>query len=210
MKVHDVESEFLRKQAWALAGPKRTDCPGHSATRPRYHRVFQAVRKDPAREYGKDQAAQLAERLPEFKHIVFVAAAQHGDGRQDGSALLSRLPFEQVEHHVRHLGIEPPHEAEDPATRIILCIRLTSPTLSIRSGQRSDAAIDCRWIDRCLGIPSSTGRRLYLRIPCPDKRIDYVWARQEPLSSLKVIDVVKEAPNADGARLSDPLALSSR
>jgi endonuclease/exonuclease/phosphatase (EEP) superfamily protein YafD len=41
----------------------------------------------------------------------------------------------------------------------------------------------------------------------PDKRIDYVWARQELLSSLREIDVVKEKPNADGARLSDHLGL---
>lgn len=93
--------------------------------------AFQAVRKDLASEDGKDQAAQLADRLPEFKHAVFVAATQHGDGRRDGSALLSRFPFEQIEHHALHLGIEPPHEAEDTARRIILCARLTSPPIAI-------------------------------------------------------------------------------
>jgi len=93
--------------------------------------AFQAVRKEPENENGKDQAAQMADRLPEFKHVVFVAAAQHGDGRQDGSAFLSRFPFEQVHHRALSLGIEPPHGAEDPATRIILFARLTSPTLSI-------------------------------------------------------------------------------
>lgn len=41
----------------------------------------------------------------------------------------------------------------------------------------------------------------------PDKRIDYVWARQELLSSLKAMDVVKEPQNADGARLSDHVGL---
>jgi endonuclease/exonuclease/phosphatase family metal-dependent hydrolase len=93
--------------------------------------AFQAVQKDPASEDGKDQAAQVAERLPEFKHVVFVAAARHGDGKQDGSAFLSRFPFEQVQHRALSLGIDPPQEAEDPARRIILLARLTSPPLSI-------------------------------------------------------------------------------
>ena len=93
--------------------------------------AFQAVQKDPEREGGEDQAVQLADRLPEFKHVAFVAAAQHGDGRQDGSAFLSRIPFERIEHHVLRLGIEPPDEAEDSARRIILFARLASPALSL-------------------------------------------------------------------------------
>jgi endonuclease/exonuclease/phosphatase (EEP) superfamily protein YafD len=41
----------------------------------------------------------------------------------------------------------------------------------------------------------------------PDKRIDYVWARRDLVSSLRAIDLVQEKPNADGARLSDHLGL---
>ena len=93
--------------------------------------AFQAVQKDPEREDGKDQAAQLADRLPEFKHVAFVAAAQHGEGRQDGSAFLSRIPFERIEHRVLRLGIEPSHQVEDPARRIIMFARLASPALSL-------------------------------------------------------------------------------
>lgn len=207
--------------------------------------AFQAVRKDPASEDGKDQAAQLADRLPEFKHVVFAAAARHGDGRQDGSAFLSRVPFEQVQHHALSLGIEPPHEAEDPATRVILFARLTCPPLSIFNSHYSwvspqaasnlqEALNYMRQVDGpalLVGdlntVPNSDlMRRLtaegwtdvwaYLRPQdagytfesnAPDKRIDYVWARRELLPSLRAINVVKEEPNAAGARLSDHLGL---
>jgi endonuclease/exonuclease/phosphatase (EEP) superfamily protein YafD len=53
--------------------------------------------------------------------------------------------------------------------------------------------------------PQDTGYTFESNVP--DKRIDYVWARQELLSSLRAIDVVREQPNADGARLSDHLGL---
>jgi endonuclease/exonuclease/phosphatase family metal-dependent hydrolase len=207
--------------------------------------AFQAVRKDPANEGGKDQAAQLADRLPEFKYAVFIAAAQHADGRQDGSALLSRCPLEKVEHHVLSMGIEPPHEAEDPARRIILCARLTSPPIAIFNSHYSwvstqaasnlQEALDYMrqiggaallvgdlntvpesdlmrrlaangWTDVWAYLrPQDTGYTFESNVP--DKRIDYVWARQELLSSLRAIDVVREQPNADGARLSDHLGL---
>ena len=207
--------------------------------------AFQAVRQDPASEDGKDQAAQLADRLPEFKHVVFIAAAQHANGRQDGSALLSRFPLEKVEHHVLSMGIEPPHEAEDPARRIILCARLTSPPIAIFNSHYSWVSIQAASnLQEALAYMRQIGgaallvgdlntvsesdlmRRLaadgwtdvwaYLRPQdagytfesnAPDKRIDYVWARQELLSSLREIDVVKEQPNTDGARLSDHLGL---
>lgn len=207
--------------------------------------ALQAVRKDPASENGKDQAAQLADRLPEFKHVVFVAAAQHGDGRQDGSAFLSRVPFEQTQHHALSLGTESPNKAEDPATRIILFAHLSSPTLSIFNSHYSwvypqaasnlqEALNYMRQIDGPALIvgdlntvpDSDLMRRLaaegwidvwtYLRPQeagytfesnAPDKRIDYVWARRELLPSLGAIDVVKEEPNTDGARLSDHLGL---
>lgn len=103
--------------------------------------AFQAVQKDPACEDGKDQAVQVADRLPEFKHVAFVAAAQHGEGRQDGSAFLSRIPFERIGHRVLRLGIEPPHHVEDSARRIIVFARLVSPALSLFNGHFS-------WISR--------------------------------------------------------------
>ena len=92
--------------------------------------AFQAVRKDPAREGGKCQATQLAERLSEFKHVAFVAATRHADGAEDGSAFLSKVPF-AVDHYLLSVGIVPPQEAEDGARRIILHARIESPPLSI-------------------------------------------------------------------------------
>jgi len=207
--------------------------------------AFQAVQKDPEREDGKDQAAQLADRVPEFKHVAFVASAQHGNGRQDGSAFLSRVPFAQIEHHVLRVGVEPSHEAEDSARRLILFVRLTSPALSLFNSHYSwvyrQAASNLQealnymrqvggpallvgdlntvpgsdlmqrlsaegWTDVWAYLrPQDTGYTFESH--APDKRIDYVWARQDLLPSLRAIDLVKEQPNADGARLSDHLGL---
>jgi endonuclease/exonuclease/phosphatase family metal-dependent hydrolase len=93
--------------------------------------AFQAVRKDPASEGGKDQATQLAERLSEFKHVAFVAATRRADGAEDGSAFLSKVPFATVDHHLLSVGIAPPEKAEDRARRIILHARIDAPPLSI-------------------------------------------------------------------------------
>ena len=93
--------------------------------------AFQAVRKDPASEGGKDQATQLAERLSEFKHVAFVAATRHADGTEDGSAFLSKMPFVKVDHYRLSAGITPPEKAEDRARRIILHAQIEAPALSI-------------------------------------------------------------------------------
>lgn len=93
--------------------------------------AFQAVRKDPARDGGADQATQLAKRLSDFTHVAFVAATRRADGTEDGSAFLSKVPFAKVEHYLLSAGIVPPEEAEDRAQRIILHARIDSPDLSI-------------------------------------------------------------------------------
>jgi endonuclease/exonuclease/phosphatase family metal-dependent hydrolase len=93
--------------------------------------AFQAVRKDPASEGGKDQATQLAERLSEFKHVTFVAATRRADGAEDGSAFLSKVPFAKVDHYLLSVGIVPPEKAEDHARRIILHAGIDAPALSI-------------------------------------------------------------------------------
>lgn len=207
--------------------------------------AFQAVQRNPGREDGKDQAVQLADRLPEFKHLAFVAAARHGDGTEDGSAFLSRIPFEQIDHRLLKLGVEPTDDIEDPATRIVVFARLASPTLSLFNshyswGYRQAAANVHEALTYMRQIPGPalilgdlntvpdsdlmqqftadgwTDVWAYLRphdagytfeSHAPDKRIDYVWARGDLLPSLSAIDLVKEQPNADGARLSDHLGL---
>jgi endonuclease/exonuclease/phosphatase family metal-dependent hydrolase len=59
--------------------------------------ALQAVAKDPGVEEGLDQATQLSRLLPEYRHVFFQAAATHPDGREEGSAILSRLPFAACE-----------------------------------------------------------------------------------------------------------------
>ncbi len=93
--------------------------------------AFQAVRKDPASEDNTDQATQLAERLPAFKHRAFVAATRHKDGAEDGSAVLSKLPFAKVDHYLLSVGTDPPEKAEDRARRIILHARIDAPAFSV-------------------------------------------------------------------------------
>lgn len=206
--------------------------------------AFQAVRKDVPSEHGRDQATQVADRLPEFKHVLFVAAADHEDGKQDGSAFLSRVAFEHVEHTVLDLGAKP-DEAEDQAPRVVVCARMTSPALSIFNSHYSwsyrqavsnvtEALSYMRQVpgaavlvgDLNTSPDSDLMRRLategwtdvwaHLRphdagytfeSNAPDKRIDYVWTTGDLVSSLKAIDLVKEWPNAHGARLSDHLGL---
>lgn len=121
--------------------------------------AFQAVQKDPACEDGRDQAVQLSDRLPEFKHVVFVAAAQHGE-RQDGSAFLSRIPFERIDHRVLRLGIEPPHQVEDPARRIIVFARLAAPALSLFNSHFS-------WVSRQAASNLQEGLTYMRRISGP-------------------------------------------
>jgi exonuclease III len=105
--------------------------------------AFQAVRADRASEEGKDQAAQLAERLPEYKHVVFRAAVRRADGSQDGSALLSRLPFEHVDRHGLSLGAEP-HEAECTGQTNRLCVGQRPHTLTQRC-RFGEGTAEHRW-----------------------------------------------------------------
>lgn len=86
--------------------------------------ALQAVRKDPNVENGVDQASQLADALPEYKHVVFVPAAEHGTGRQDGSAWLSCLPLERLEHQCLPLGPQSGKGLQDPAQRLVLYARI--------------------------------------------------------------------------------------
>lgn len=207
--------------------------------------AFQAVRKNPASQDGTDQATQLAERLPEFKYVVFVAATRHPDGAEDGSAFLSKVPFVKIDHILLSEGIVHGEEAEDRARRIILHARIDAPTLSIFNSHYSwvhtqavsnlnEALSYMRQTqgpsllvgDLNNGPESDLMRRLaahgwtdvwaHLRphdpgytfeSNRPDRRIDYVWIRTETLSWITTIDVVKEEPNGEGARLSDHLGL---
>jgi len=55
--------------------------------------AFQAVSKDPGYAQGKDQANQFKELLPIYKYHFFQPAEIKGNGTQEGSAILSRIPI---------------------------------------------------------------------------------------------------------------------
>jgi endonuclease/exonuclease/phosphatase family metal-dependent hydrolase len=98
--------------------------------------ALQAVRRDPARENGLDQAEQLANLLRQYVQVVFRPAVEYGNGTEDGSAFLSHLPFATVEHHSLSLGSDQ-SRAEDATPRLILHARLADPPLHLFNGHYS-------------------------------------------------------------------------
>lgn len=73
---------------------------------------FQAV----AKEQGTmDQASQLAELLPEYKHLFFQPAQKKENGREEGSAIISKIPFAEKNHIALTLL-----KTEDPFSRVLL------------------------------------------------------------------------------------------
>nr|WP_246350998.1 endonuclease/exonuclease/phosphatase family protein [Deinobacterium chartae] len=57
--------------------------------------LLQAVARDPQREDGRDQAAQLAAAFPEYVSVMYHPAQHADDGTAFGSALLSRYPLRE-------------------------------------------------------------------------------------------------------------------
>jgi endonuclease/exonuclease/phosphatase family metal-dependent hydrolase len=102
--------------------------------------AFQAVRKDPSVESRKDQATQLAERLPEYPHVVFQPTGDLSDGKQDGSAFLARIALTDVGFQPLKRGTDRPGESPDPAPRIVLYARIASSSLSLFNSHYS-------WVD---------------------------------------------------------------
>lgn len=84
--------------------------------------ALQAVQKDPAIDDGIDQAAQLAELLPEYKYVIFQAAMIDKNGSSKGSAFLSRLKFAKIDY----LNLSLYQGLEDTDRRIVLKIVLDS------------------------------------------------------------------------------------
>ncbi|WP_447987348.1 endonuclease/exonuclease/phosphatase family protein [Nitrospira sp. Nam74] len=93
--------------------------------------ALQAVGKHPAKEGGTDQATQLAERLPGYRHATYVAATRRADGSEEGSAFLAKLPLAKVDHCLLSMGINPEEKAQDRARRVIVHARIAVPALSI-------------------------------------------------------------------------------
>jgi endonuclease/exonuclease/phosphatase family metal-dependent hydrolase len=85
--------------------------------------ALQAVCRDPAREHGLDQASQLADLLPEYRHVVFVPAMDFPDGSEGGSGILSRLRIGESDH--LELSLLP--RLEDTNQRVLMHARFDLP-----------------------------------------------------------------------------------
>jgi endonuclease/exonuclease/phosphatase family metal-dependent hydrolase len=90
--------------------------------------AFQAVVRDPSVCQNVDQAAQVAERLPEFRVRLFQPATRHTDGREDGLAVLSQHPI--LESDWLELSLEP--GLEDNNRRVVLTVRVQTPVGSFQ------------------------------------------------------------------------------
>lgn len=82
--------------------------------------ALQAVRSDPARNQGLNQAEQIADMFNPFKHQYFQPATVLGDGSAEGSAIISRLPI--LERDYRALGQAP--GGEDSTQRVFMHAQL--------------------------------------------------------------------------------------
>lgn len=74
--------------------------------------ALQAVCSDPRIEDGADQATQLSRMLPDYRYVFFYPARIDGNGREEGSAMLSRRPIR--EPGVRELSLKPGLEDDNP------------------------------------------------------------------------------------------------
>lgn len=86
--------------------------------------AFQAVRSDPAEYDGLSQAAQFRQWMPEYEHLVFEPAVEHENGVQEGSAILSRLPFSGSDR----LPLTLLPGLDDTSPRVVVHARFDLPT----------------------------------------------------------------------------------
>ncbi|HEX6929616.1 MAG TPA: endonuclease/exonuclease/phosphatase family protein [Gammaproteobacteria bacterium] len=74
--------------------------------------ALQAVCSDPEVEDGADQATQLSRMLPDYRYVFFYPANIDENGREQGSAILSRTPIR--EPSVRELSLRPGLDDDNP------------------------------------------------------------------------------------------------
>jgi endonuclease/exonuclease/phosphatase family metal-dependent hydrolase len=74
--------------------------------------ALQAVCSAPEIEDGADQATQLSRELPDHRYVFFYPAHISENGREEGSAMLSRIPIR--EPGVRELSLRPGLEDANP------------------------------------------------------------------------------------------------
>jgi endonuclease/exonuclease/phosphatase family metal-dependent hydrolase len=78
--------------------------------------ALQAVRMDPEKYNGVDQASQLAELLSGYEYVVYQPAVKYEDGITEGSAFVSRLKIQATDR--RPLTLIP--DLEDSNHRVVL------------------------------------------------------------------------------------------
>lgn len=81
--------------------------------------AFQAVCAVPSINNGVNQAAQIAEMLPEYSYCVFSPVSRQDDGKQEGNAVLSKYPMREVEHLLLNLK----EGTDDQVQRLIIKTR---------------------------------------------------------------------------------------
>lgn len=91
--------------------------------------ALQAVCSDPSIEDGADQATQLSRELPEYKYVFFYPARIDENGREEGSAILSRTPIR--EPSVRELSLKPGLEDDNPRVIQHARFELDNTTLNV-------------------------------------------------------------------------------
>lgn len=78
--------------------------------------ALQAVRKDPAIADGRNQAEQLGDLLANHRYVHFAPTVRYADGREDGAALLARVPL----RNPRSIELTFVENAEDKNRRALL------------------------------------------------------------------------------------------
>jgi endonuclease/exonuclease/phosphatase family metal-dependent hydrolase len=86
--------------------------------------AFQAVRTDPHIAAGKDQAAQIASRFDHYPYVHFQPAITYHNYSAEGSALVSRYPF--VEINCQKLSLQ--SGSDDLTHRVVLHARFSLET----------------------------------------------------------------------------------
>jgi endonuclease/exonuclease/phosphatase family metal-dependent hydrolase len=85
--------------------------------------AFQAVRQDPELWGGDHQAAQIASRFNDYPYIHFQPAITNTDRSAEGSAILSKVPFAEL--NSRQLTLRA--GTDDPTQRVVLHARFDLP-----------------------------------------------------------------------------------
>jgi endonuclease/exonuclease/phosphatase family metal-dependent hydrolase len=89
--------------------------------------TFQAVKKDPNLFDGQDQGTQIAQ-MAGYPYFVYQPAAEYPDGSTEGSAVLSQIPFSEVD--TLQLSLSP--GTEDKNKRVLINCLFNFPAYTLR------------------------------------------------------------------------------